>query len=170
MALFWASCLHPSRDGHSLPCRAAFSLFRPSSVPTNQVVRFGSSWRAWISAHSCLSINSSDASRDGFIPATASREHQRWGEMSSEVYWDIEWIRLSQGLAGEHQGHSGCSPHTTPHPPQRWALLPPCGFHHQGRLHGAPTVCLRAACPPAALVLSPGDGGSLGMWVGTPGA
>lgn len=71
IALFWASCLHPSSDGHSLPCRAAFSLLRPSSVPTNQVVRFGSSRRAWISAHSCLSTNSSDASRDGFIPATA---------------------------------------------------------------------------------------------------
>lgn len=67
------------------------------------------------------------------------------GEMSSEVYWDTEWIGLLQGLAGEHPGLSGCSPHMTPHPPQRWAFPPPSSGTHSWS-----TYCLlRGRLPPS---------------------
>lgn len=97
----------------------------------------------------CLSINSSDAFRNGFIPTIVSQGASEVGKKSSEVYWDIKGVRLLQELAGEYLEHSGCSAHVTPHPPQLWVVLPPCGSCHEGHIHGAPSVCLWVACPPA---------------------
>lgn len=106
--------MHPSSDGHPLPCRAAFSLFRPSRVPANQVARVGRRWKAWISTHSCLPINSSEASRNGFVPATASQGASEVGEMSSEVYWDTE-RRLLQGFGwGASRALWALTPHGSP--------------------------------------------------------
>lgn len=139
----------PPATGHSLPCRAAFSLFRPHCVPANQVVSVGSScWKAWISAHSCLTISSSDASRNGFLPTTVSQGASEVGEMSSEVYWDTEW-RLLQGFGrGASRAQWVLTPHDSPSssalgfPASLW--LPSSGAHSWS------TYCLLTGRPPPA--------------------
>lgn len=78
-----------------------------------------------ISALSCLSISSSDASRNGFIPTMVSQGSSQVGSKFLEVYWGIKGVRILQGLAGEGLGHSGYSAYMTPHIPQLWVFRPP---------------------------------------------
>lgn len=78
-----------------------------------------------------------------------------------------------QGLAGKCLGYRRCPAHVTPHPPSSGLSLPPSPWllasetfmEHLPAAQGSPDPS--RPCPGW---LSSGDGCSLGMWVGTPGA
>lgn len=146
------------------------------SVQANQVVRSGGSWKGEGSGGrtgspelqptvACPSAALVLPGMVSFLPLSIKGREKVLGRLLGhtevQVFARIGW--------GASRARWILSPRDS-RPPPLWACLPPCGSHHCDAFMEHPLSASGLPAPSTPGVLSPGDGGSLGMWVGAPGA